>query len=147
MARKKLETLFLSGVTKTKRLSVPSLDGQVNAASDSAVLSAADGVVTGGEGAGDQVVMRQKAPSGASRDKDKSTKRKSNLNRSLTDEQIVTVGPNESQGSYLFPDILRHIFLFLFILRSKLKVSRPTLGRLAALSYSTNTPLFVECAG
>lgn len=57
------------------------------------------------------VVLRQKLPSSSSssslqagnREKDKSTKRKSNLNRALTDEQILATGQIESQGSLNFP--------------------------------------------
>ena len=48
----------------------------------------------------DQITLRQKTANGRS-EKDKSTKRKSNLNRALTDEQVVSPAntQNESQGS------------------------------------------------
>lgn len=57
--------------------------------------------------AGKAVTLRDKTgtPVSAKSEKDKSTKRKSNLNRALTEEQVVNVNNvnNESQGLALVP--------------------------------------------
>jgi hypothetical protein len=78
-------------------------------------------VDNGGQPGGVVVVLRQKLPSSSSssslqagsREKDKSTKRKSNLNRALTDEQVLATGQIESQGS--FNSLSSYLFLFLFL--------------------------------
>lgn len=85
--------LFYSPGALKKRLSVPTVEPLFS-----------DGAPPIGEGVDresvtGQVVMRQKAPSG--REKDKSTKRKSNLNRALTEEQIVGPAASETQGHSL----------------------------------------------
>lgn len=74
---------------------MPQADAALGLCPDGAAERARDplGVV------GAQVVMRPKAPSG--REKDKSTKRKSNLNRALTEEQVAVAVAgvvSESQG-------------------------------------------------
>ena len=88
---------FVSAIQRVKRLSVPLLEMPPIDPSDGPVDSSAQPAV---------VVLRQKLPSSSSssslqtgnREKDKSTKRKSNLNRALTDEQVLA-GQIESQGS------------------------------------------------
>jgi hypothetical protein len=79
-------------------------------------------VDNGGQPGGVVVVLRQKLPSSSSssslqagsREKDKSTKRKSNLNRALTDEQVLATGQIESQGS--FNSLSSYLFFIFFIL-------------------------------
>jgi hypothetical protein len=80
-------------------------------------------VDNGGQPGGVVVVLRQKLPSSSSssslqagsREKDKSTKRKSNLNRALTDEQVLATGQIESQGSFNSPSsYLFLLFIFIF---------------------------------
>lgn len=79
-------------------------------------------VDNGGQPGGVVVVLRQKLPSSSSssslqagsREKDKSTKRKSNLNRALTDEQVLATGQIESQGSFNSLSLQLFIFHFSF---------------------------------
>lgn len=93
-----IEILCVAG-QRTKRLSVPTLEISPSLPSDGPVdIGATEPAV----------VLRQKGPSsssssslqaGSSREKDKSTKRKSNLNRALTDEQVLTPPSQlDSQG-------------------------------------------------
>ncbi|KAI9563176.1 hypothetical protein GHT06_010634 [Daphnia sinensis] len=82
-------------VQRAKRLSVPLMEMPAIDPSGDPVDASQPAVV----------VLRQKLPSSSSssslqagnREKDKSTKRKSNLNRALTDEQILATGQIESQ--------------------------------------------------
>ncbi|XP_045032781.1 uncharacterized protein LOC116934274 isoform X3 [Daphnia magna] len=82
-------------VQRAKRLSVPLMEMPPIDPSGGPVDNSQPAVV----------VLRQKLPSSSSssslqagnREKDKSTKRKSNLNRALTDEQILATGQIESQ--------------------------------------------------
>ena len=103
-------------VPKIKRLSVPTMEQASNSISDAPT------------DLGDQnvVPMRSKAPSSSpstwiqnSREKDKSTKRKSNLNRALTDEQILSAGQPDCQGTIRFSKLdtscLRSIFSCLHV--------------------------------
>lgn len=91
-------------VQRSKRLSVPTLEISTSLQSDGPSVDMGLSGETG-------VVMRQKAPSSSSssslqassREKDKSTKRKSNLNRALTDEQILTPVHMDSQGPFNLP--------------------------------------------
>jgi hypothetical protein len=90
------------------------------------------------------VVLRQKLPSSSSssslqagsREKDKSTKRKSNLNRALTDEQVLATGQIESQGSF---NSLSSYLFFIFIFIS----SRPSTQKLDTSRFI----LFLFCFG